>query len=82
MPLSRREVLATLGLGIVTGSLQREFEQALDDITLDSDLVQFFENGYSGFKEAARVLPPAQLIDGMTGNVAILDSLCLRHHRE
>jgi Helix-turn-helix domain len=75
MPLSRREVLASLGLGVVTGRLHGEFERALDGIELNGDVLHSLDNAYGGFKEAARVLPPAQLIDGMTGNVAILDGL-------
>ncbi len=75
MPLSRREVLTSLGLGIVTGGLQGEFERALDSIEFDGDVLQYFEDAFHGFKEAARILPPRQLIDGMTGNVAILDGL-------
>ena len=75
MPLSRREALAALGLGIVTGGLQGEFERALDGIELDDDVIQFFQDAFNGFKEAARILPPHQLIDGMIGNVAILDGL-------
>ncbi|MGH8571515.1 MAG: hypothetical protein ACREX8_02920 [Gammaproteobacteria bacterium] len=75
MLLSRREVLAALGLGIVSGGLQGQFERALDGIKLDGDVLQFFQDSFDGFKEATRILPPAQLIDGMTGNVAILDGL-------
>lgn len=75
MPLSRREVLTALGLGIASGGLQDEFERALDGVELDSDCLQFFDDAFHGFGEAARFLPPAQLIDGMTGDVAILDGL-------
>jgi len=75
MPLSRREVLAALGLGIVTGRLQGEFERALDGIELDADVLQSLQDAFHGFKKASRILPPHQLIDGMTGNVAILDGL-------
>jgi Helix-turn-helix domain len=75
MPLSRREVLASLGLGVVAGRLHGEFERALDGIELDGDILHSLDNAYGAFKEAARVLPPVQLIDGMTGNVAILDGL-------
>ncbi|MGH3940232.1 MAG: helix-turn-helix domain-containing protein [Pseudonocardiaceae bacterium] len=82
MPLSRREVLAALGLGIVTGRLQGEFEQALDSIELDGDVLQYLQDAFDGFKEAARILPPHQLIDGMTGNVAILDGLRRRAANE
>jgi len=75
MPLSRREVLTALGLGVVTGRLQGEFERALDSIELDGDILRSLDNAYGAFKETARVLPPAQLIDAMIGNVAILDGL-------
>ncbi len=75
MPLSRREVFTALGLGIVGGGLQGEFERVLDGIELNSEAIQFFDDSFHGFKEAARTLPPAQLIDGMTGNIAILDGL-------
>lgn len=75
MPLSRREVLAALGVGIVSGGLQGEFERALDAIELDSDVLQFFDDAYDVFKETVKMLPPAQLIDAMTGDVAILDGL-------
>ncbi|MGH3823117.1 MAG: helix-turn-helix domain-containing protein [Pseudonocardiaceae bacterium] len=73
MPLSRREVLTALGLGIVTGELQGEFEQALDGIQVSGDVLQSLDDAFRGFQEAARMLPPAQLIDGMMGNVAVLD---------
>ncbi|MGH3974084.1 MAG: hypothetical protein ACRDS9_12295 [Pseudonocardiaceae bacterium] len=75
MPLSRREILTALSLGVVTGGLQGELERALDGIELDGDVLHSLNNAYGGFNEAARVLPPAQLIDGMIGNVAILDGL-------
>lgn len=75
MPLSRREVLTALGLGIATGGLQGEFERALDAVELDGDVLQSLQDAFHGFKKAARILPPHQLIDGMMGNVAILDGL-------
>ncbi|MGH3934562.1 MAG: hypothetical protein ACRDS1_06230 [Pseudonocardiaceae bacterium] len=75
MPLSRREVLAALGVGIASGKLQGQFERALDEISPDSDLVKHFADTFSGFQQAARTLPPKQLMDGLLGNVAILDGL-------
>ncbi|MFN2496633.1 MAG: hypothetical protein ABR608_12110 [Pseudonocardiaceae bacterium] len=75
MPVSRREVLTALGLGIVSGGLQGEFERALDRVELNGEVLQFFDNAFSGFRETARALPPARLIDGMMGNVAVLDGL-------
>lgn len=75
MPLSRREVLTALGLGMVTGGLQGEFERALEGIQPNGDVLQSLQDAFNGFKETARILPPHQLIDVMTGNVAILDGL-------
>lgn len=75
MLLSRREVLAALGTGIVSGVLQDEFGRALDRIELGDGVLRFFENSFRGFQEAARITPPTQLIDGMIGDVAFLDSL-------
>ncbi|MGH3833916.1 MAG: hypothetical protein ACRDRS_26330 [Pseudonocardiaceae bacterium] len=75
MPLSRREALTTLGLGTVTGGLHGEFERALDRIQPDGDVLQSLQDAFNGFKEATRILPPRQLIDAMTGNVAVLDGL-------
>ncbi|MGH3866658.1 MAG: helix-turn-helix domain-containing protein [Pseudonocardiaceae bacterium] len=75
MPLFRREVMTALGLGVVTGGLQGQFERALDGIDLDGDVLSSFQASFDGFKEAIRVLPPAQVIDAMTGQVAVLDGL-------
>ncbi|MGI9003870.1 MAG: helix-turn-helix domain-containing protein [Pseudonocardia sp.] len=75
MLLSRREVLTALGAGIISGSPQGEFERALDRIEFNDEILRFFEDAFRGFKEAARTLSPNRLIDGMTGNVAILDGL-------
>ncbi len=75
MLLSRRQVLAALGLGIVSGGLQEEFERALDRVEINGDVIHFFEDSFRGFQETARILSPIQLIDGMTGDVAMLDGL-------
>ncbi|SDD37151.1 helix-turn-helix domain-containing protein [Actinokineospora iranica] len=75
MPLSRRELLIALGVGITGGLLRDQFEQALDAIPLTDDTLRRCEDSYSGFQTAARTLPPGHLIDGMIGNVAVLDGL-------
>jgi hypothetical protein len=76
VPLSRREVFAALAVGISSGTLQTQFERALDDVRLDSDLLKHFEDSFNGFREAARMLAPQRkLMDGLLGNVAILDGL-------
>ncbi|WP_280216176.1 helix-turn-helix domain-containing protein [Nocardia cyriacigeorgica] len=75
MPLSRRELLASLGAGITTGPLLRKFEAAVESISIGDDTLQTFEDAYAGYQTAARSLRPSRLIDGMTGNVAVLDGL-------
>jgi hypothetical protein len=75
VPLSRRELFAGLGVGIVGGTLQGQFECALDSIELDSELLGYFGDAFNGFQEAARMLPPQRIMDGLLGNIAILDGL-------
>lgn len=48
MPLSRRELLASLGAGITTGHLLTEFEKALDRIPIDDCSMQQFEDALDG----------------------------------
>jgi hypothetical protein len=75
MPLSRRELLAALGVGVAGGALLGQFERALDEVPITDDTLRVFEDAHAGFQTAVRALPPANLIDGLTGNVAILDGL-------
>lgn len=75
MPLSRRELMAALGIGIVSGKLQAEFEKALDRLNFDGDILQYFEDSLKGFQEALRMLSPGQLMDGMLADIVILDGL-------
>lgn len=73
--LSRRELLVALGTGVASERLLGSFEQKLDGMRFDGDLLRYFEDAFNGFQEAARMLPPQKLMDGMLGNVAILDGL-------
>lgn len=75
MPLSRRELLAALGVGIPGGALLSQFERALDAVPISDDMLRFFEDAHEGFQAAVRAMPPAALTDGLIGNVAILDGL-------
>ncbi|MGH3869368.1 MAG: helix-turn-helix domain-containing protein [Pseudonocardiaceae bacterium] len=75
VPLSRRELLTSLSVGIVSGRLQGQFELALAKISPSDDLLKHFEDSFNGFRKAVRMLPPQQLMDGLSGNVAILDGL-------
>ena len=75
MPLSRRELLATLSVGVAGGLLHSRFEQALDQVQLSDDALRTFEEAHAGFQRAARTLPPDRLIDSLIGSVAVLDGL-------
>lgn len=75
VPLSRREVLAALGVGIASGKLQGQFERALEGISSNIDLLKYFGDSFNGYQEAARILHPQRLIGGLLGDVAILDAL-------
>lgn len=75
MPLSRRELLAALGVGIASGPLLDRFEQAIDGLPPGETLLGRFEQAYMGFQAAARRMPPTKLIDGILGKVALLDGL-------
>ncbi|MGH3768971.1 MAG: hypothetical protein ACRDTX_28125, partial [Pseudonocardiaceae bacterium] len=44
MLLSRREVLAALGVGIASGKLQGRFERALEGISHNINLLKYFGN--------------------------------------
>lgn len=75
VPLSRRELLTALSVGIVSGRLQGQFELALGKINPGDDLLKHFEDSFNGFQKAVRMLPPQQLMNGLLGDVAILDGL-------
>lgn len=75
MPVSRRALLAGLKIGALGGALAARMEHVLDQLDLGGDPLGSFERAFTGFSSAARSLPPTRLIDGMTGQVALLDGL-------
>ncbi len=79
--LSRRELLAGLGVGITAGALHATFDTALDGIPADAGTLRTFETAYDNYQMAARSCAPSALVDGMLGNVAILDALRRRATR-
>ena len=50
MPLSRRELLASLGVGIVGGQLLAQFDKAMKSISVGDGTLQSFEDAYVGFQ--------------------------------
>lgn len=79
MPVSRRELLAGLSIGALGGALADRIDHLLDQLDLGDDAaggsLVAFERAFAGFSTVARSLPPARLIDGMTGQVVLLDRL-------
>ncbi|MEV5832864.1 helix-turn-helix transcriptional regulator [Nocardia sp. NPDC052112] len=75
MPLSRRDLLVSLSVGIGGGHLLSQFDQALGEVALGDDNLSNFEDAYAAFQSFARTMPPQHLIDGMIGKVAVLDAL-------
>lgn len=75
MPLSRRDLLASLGVGIAGGQLLAQLDKAVATISTGDETLRAFEDAYAGYQAALRTLAPSGLIDGLTGNVVILDRL-------
>ncbi|MGH3569142.1 MAG: helix-turn-helix domain-containing protein [Pseudonocardia sp.] len=75
MPVSRRDLLTGLSIGALGGTLLSYLDLALAQLDLSDDPVASFGRAFAGFQSAARVLPPARLIDGLTGHVALLEAL-------
>lgn len=74
MPMSRRELLTALGLGVTSAGSLARLDRAIESVSLD-DTSQAFENALAGFQSAARSFPPDVLVDELIGRVAILDAL-------
>lgn len=82
VPISRRELLAGLGIGAFGGGLARKLDQALADLGPLGDPLTSIEEAFGGFQTAARVLPPSRLLDPMTAQVAVIDQLRLQATRQ
>ncbi|MFD2415722.1 helix-turn-helix domain-containing protein [Amycolatopsis pigmentata] len=83
VPISRRALLAGLGIGALSSAVSSPLEQAMRNVDPGSETLARFQRAFEGFQAAARVLPPSRLIDGVTGEVAVLDALRRRlTHRD
>lgn len=78
MPVSRHELLAGLGIGALGGALADRVNHLLGQLDLGDDPLAAFERTFAGFATAARSQPSGRLIEGMTGQVALLDGLRCR----
>ncbi|GAA4524192.1 helix-turn-helix domain-containing protein [Amycolatopsis samaneae] len=75
VPISRRELLGSLGIGIPTSPTLMRLEQFLGAVRPNRDTLGALAEALDHYQTAARVLPPSRLIDALTTQVAVLESL-------
>jgi transcriptional regulator with XRE-family HTH domain len=75
VPVSRRELLAALGIGAVSSTLASALDTALPGGHTDPDLLAELTATVRDLQAAGRTLPPGRLAGPLTGQVAIIDAL-------
>jgi len=80
VPISRRDVLSALGIGAVGGTLLQGLRQAVANVQPDEGLLAELERTLAGLQAAGRVMPPAQVVGPLIGQVALVDALRRRAH--
>jgi hypothetical protein len=70
VPVPRRALLQALGLGATVPGLSR----ATAGLPADEDLLTDLTQSLAALQVAGRVLPPAQVVDPLIGQVALLDA--------
>ena len=75
VPISRRALLAALGIGALSGKVYRSIDAALGTAAPTAETIHGLETALQGFATAARTLPSARLIDPLLGHVAAIDVL-------
>ncbi|OKI15446.1 hypothetical protein A6A25_14155 [Saccharothrix sp. CB00851] len=75
VPVSRREILAGLGIGALGGLLNERLDRLVATVDPVEDSLRSFERAFAGFQAAARMLPPTRLLDPMIGHVVLMDVL-------
>lgn len=80
VPISRRDVLSALGIGAVGGTLLQGLHRAAADVRVDEETVGELERTLTGLQAAGRIMPPAQVVGPLTGQVALLDALRRHAH--
>src|SRR6266516_2208343 len=73
--LSRRGVLAALGIGALSGSIFRTLDQALGQLQPTAETAGELEHALDSFQYAARVMAPTSLVDPLISQIAVLDVL-------
>ncbi|TYB44250.1 helix-turn-helix domain-containing protein [Actinomadura chibensis] len=75
VPVSRRELLAALGVGALSGSMLGGLQRAAETISPDEELLAELDDTLVGLQSAGRVLPPGQLVGPLTGQIALIDAV-------
>lgn len=73
--VSRRALLAALGIGALGGPLFRTINRALGECEPTPDLLCTYDAALDGFQAAARTMSPGRIIDPLIGKTASLDVL-------
>jgi hypothetical protein len=71
--VSRRELLAALGIGALGGPLFQAIHVAHGETEPTPDLIKEYECALDGFQMAARTMSPTKVIDPLIGRAASLD---------
>jgi Helix-turn-helix domain len=75
VPVSRRELLAALGIGALGGSLLPALQRACAAVVPDEEVLAELEQTLSGLKAAGRIMPPGRLVGPLTAQVALIEAL-------
>jgi hypothetical protein len=75
VPVSRRQLLASLGIGVAGGSLLAPLEHAVSHLGPTEESLTHAKEALDGFQAAARTMAPSRLIDALTGQIAVVDGL-------
>lgn len=75
VPISRRALLAALGIGALNGTVYRTIDAALGPAAPTPETIRGLETALQGFAAAARTLPPTRLIDPLLSQVVATDVL-------
>lgn len=75
VPVSRRELLAALGIGAFGGSLLPALQRAAAAVVPDDEVLGELEQTLTGLKAAGRIMPPSRLIGPLTAQVALIEAL-------
>ncbi len=75
VPVSRRELLAALGIGAFGGTLLNGLQQASATVAPDEELLAELEQTLTGLQSTGRVMSPGRLLDPLTGQVGLIDAV-------